>query len=112
MYEIGILRALGCKNQTVALMFMLNMGIVALIIAFISIAGVRILDPMLNSMLIDNLENMLNTALIKNLKILRFNFLSAVVDMLTVILLSFLSSARVFLACRKVKPINIIRSKE
>ncbi len=112
MYEIGILRALGCKNKTVAGIFMLNMAAVATIIALISIVGVRILDPALNSVLIDNLATILDTAMIKNVKILKFDLLSAIVDTLTIILLSFLSSLSVFLSCRKIKPISIIQNKE
>lgn len=112
MYEIGILRALGCKNKTVAGIFMLNMTFVSLIIAFISIVSVRVLDPFLNSTLIENLSVMLDIALIKDLRILQFNILSASVDVITIIFLGLLSSLGVFLSCRKIKPMSIIQNRE
>ena len=112
MYEIGILRALGCKNKTVASMFMINMGVVAAAIALISIVGVRVLDTVLNRVLMDNLSNILQTMPIRNLRILQFDLLSASVDMLTVILLSFLAAFGVFFACRKIKPMDIIHDTD
>ncbi len=112
MYEIGILRALGCKNKTVAGIFMLNIALVSLIIALISILSVRILDPVLNSTLIENLSVMLNVALIKDLRILQFSLLSAAVDVITILLLAFLCALGVFLSCRKIKPISIIQNGE
>ena len=112
MYEIGILRALGCKNKTVAGIFMLNMALVSFIIALISIVSVRVLDPVLNSTLIENLSVILDVTLIKDLKILQFDILSAVVDVLTIILLGFFASLGVFLSCRKIKPISIIQKGE
>ena len=112
MYEIGILRALGCKNKTVASMFMINMGVVAIAISLISIVGVRVLDTVLNRVLMDNLSNILQTMPIRNLRILQFDLLSASVDMLTVILLSFLAAFGVFFACRKIKPMDIIHDTD
>lgn len=112
MYEIGILRALGCKNKTVAGIFMLNMALVSFIIAFISIVSVRVLDPLLNTTLIENLSVMLDIALIKDLRILQFDILSAAVDVLTILVLGFLSAFGVFLSCRKIKPISIIQNGE
>ena len=112
MYEIGILRALGCTNKTIAGVFMQNMAVVASCVAFISIFGVQILDPLLNKTLMDNLARMLDVTMIQDLRILRFNLFSAILNMLTIIFVSFLSSVGVFLSCRKIKPINIIRSQE
>ena len=112
MYEIGILRALGCKNKTVAGIFMLNIALVSLIIALISIISVRILDPVLNSTLIENLSVMLDVALIKDLRILQFSLLSAAIDVITILLLGFLCALGVFLSCRKIKPISIIQNGE
>ena len=52
MYEIGVLRALGCTNRTVASIFSLGTLTLSLIIAAISVAGVFALDPLMNGILI------------------------------------------------------------
>ena len=112
MYEIGVLRALGCTNQTVANVFSGGTVIISVFIAVISLGGVFALDPLMNGILVENLADMLNIIPLRKVKILKFNLLSAIVDMLTILILSFFSSLGVFLSCRKIKPMNIIRNKE
>ena len=112
MYEIGVLRALGCTNRAVAAIFSVGTLILSLMISLISLVGVFSLDPLMNGMLIENLADMLNVIPLKKIKILNFNLLSAIVDMLTILILSFFSSLGVFLSCRKIKPMNIIRNKD
>ena len=110
MYEIGVLRALGCRNRTVAFFFMRPLFEIAIFIAAISVTSVLILEPILNEILISNLALLLDTAPIKELKILHFNLLSAGIDVITVTLLSFISSLIIIRSCKKIKPINIIRN--
>ena len=112
MFEVGVLRALGCKNKTVACAFMINMVQIAIFVAVISIVSVRVLDSTLNRILIENLEKMFDTALIKNLHILRFSILSALVDTVTILLLGFVASFGVFRSCRRIKPMSIIQNRD
>ena len=76
------------------------------------IGGVLLLDPMLNDLLIENLAVMLDTVPIHELRILRFNLPSACIDIATILFLSVISSLGVFMSCRRIRPINIIRNKE
>lgn len=112
MYEIGVLRALGYKNLTVATLFMRNLVIMSAFIALISIGGVLVLDSTLNAILIENLALMLDSSPIKELTIIKFSILSACIDMLTILVLSFISSLGALSSCRRIKPMNIIRDRE
>ena len=112
MYEIGVLRAIGCNNRTVAGLFTVNTVVTMAFITVLSIAGVRVLDPIMNEVLVENLAVVLSTSPIIKLKILKFNFISAIVDILTILLLGLLASFGVFTSCKKIKPINIIRNRE
>ena len=112
LYEIGVLRALGSKNETISQLFTYNLLVMAVFISIISIGGFLISIPLLNDLLIENLAIMLNTGPIKALKILHFDLLSSLIDVITILLLSFLSSFSVLMSCKKIKPINIIRNKD
>lgn len=111
-YEVGVLRALGIGTSAVSRLFMYDLLTVGAVIAVVSLSAVVRLDPVLNTVLSDNLAAILDTVPLRELHILHFSFLSALIDVATVLALSALSSLAAFRFCRRLRPIAIIRNKD
>ena len=112
MYQIGVLRALGCKNKIISNLFLYNLLIMGFFISLISLIVTGIAIPILNDVLLENMMPMLYVTPSNDFEVLRFNFFTATMDLITIMIISVLSSLQIFASCKKIKPINIIRSKE
>lgn len=112
VYEIGVLRALGTQTHNLAALFALQMFVLGLIIAVISVPAMYLGAKVGNSLLVRGFVAYSGNYLANNVTIIRFRPVTALVGMLLIIVLSMAASVVPILALRRIKPRQIINSKE
>lgn len=108
-YDIGVIRALGGRNSTIAFAFIFQIVVLAVCILTLSITGMSILDAKMNSILVSNLASLMNIKPISGLTMISFEPLSVFVIVVTVLALCLISVETMIRMSRKLKPISIIR---
>lgn len=112
IYEIGVLRALGGKNSNIGKLFIMQMLFVGLIISLLTALGMYGATVFTNNLLTENFFIYLNNPAFSTLKILSFNPLILIIDLVLVLLITLLSSFGPILKLRKIKPTNILKAKD
>lgn len=113
MYDIGVMRALGCKNKQIGLMFTMQILFVGVITCAISIIGIICLDGVVNNLLLTSMSKFmgLNENFL-TLTLIQFNPLIILIILGLVLLITILATVIPFIAIRRIKPIKIIRKTD
>ena len=112
LFEIGVIRALGGKNEDLYVVFLHQILYLLIFVSIISSITLVFLDDVINNILVENIMLFLNNSYIKDLSIVSFNPILIIVNLLSLSVLTIMGSSSLLLMLRKIKPINIIRKKE
>lgn len=112
MHDIGILKALGCKNMSIGTVFGLQLLLIALCTIVLSIVGYFFFIDLANDVLIESLKVLAPSHIVLDLEFLTFKINIAGINSLLVIVLTLISFVMPMMKIYKIKPVQIIKAKE
>ncbi len=112
MHEIGILKALGAKSRTIGIVFGIQVLLIAILTAIISIISYSFLIGLTNDLLINSFQTVISGKMILNLEF--FAFSPAVVwqSCILILVLAVISFLLPMIRIRRLNSVDIIRAKE
>lgn len=112
MHDIGILKALGCKNSTIGAIFGLQLALIAIFTIILSAIGYFFFIDLANTVLIDSLKVLAPGYTVIDMKFLTFRMSIACLNSLAVVLLTLISFVIPMINIYRIKPVKIIKAKE
>ena len=112
MHDIGILKALGCKNNTIGIVFGLQLLLIAIFTIILSTVGYFIFIDLANDVLIESLKVLAPTHIVLDLDFLTFKMDIVGINSLLVVVLTIISFVIPMLKIYRIKPVKIIKTKE
>lgn len=112
MHEIGILKALGTKNNTIAVIFGLQVLLIAILTCVLSTVGYYIFIDHANVILIESLKRLAPGRIVLDLTFLSFIPSVAWINNILVFVLTALSLVPPLVKIKAIKPVKIIKAKE
>ena len=112
MYEIGVLKALGCKFSRFAIMFTLHTLVISVLLFGFSLLGLYVVSDLANTILTESLKQLAPNYIILNLNFIKFNFDLILRDNLLISGIAFISTLVPIIFLKQIKPITIIKAKE
>lgn len=111
-YQIGVLRALGSRTKDIVGIFITQIVLVGLIICVLFALAFYFIIPFANDLLINSFVKYVNDASITNIKLLAFDPYVMLTGFAIIVGVTLMSTIAPFVAVRRIKPINIIKSKD
>ena len=112
MHEIGILKALGTKNNSIGVVFGLQVVLIALLTCVLSTVGYYFFIDIANDVLIESLKRLAPSQVVLDLDFLTFKPSVALVNCALVFALSLISLVIPMIKIKAIKPVKIIKAKE
>ena len=112
MYEIGVLKALGCNYINFVVMFCLHTVVVALMTIIFFTLGFAIFSDLANQILVDSLKILATKSVMLDLEFIYFNINLVLMNSILVLIISLLSTIVPTILIKQIKPITIIKAKE
>ena len=112
MHDIGILKALGCKNSTIGAVFGLQLALIAVFTIILSSLGYFFFIDLANTVLIDSLKILADGYTVIDMKFLSFRMIIACLNSVAVIALTLVSFIIPMIHIYRIKPVKIIKAKE
>ena len=112
MHDIGILKALGCKNSTIGIIFGLQLLLIAICTIILSTIGYFFFIDLANDVLIESLKVLAPSHIVLDLDFLTFKINVVGVNSLLVVILTIVSFIIPMLKIYSIKPVQIIKTKE
>ena len=112
MHEIGILKALGTKNNSIGVVFGLQVVLIALLTCVLSTVGYYFFIDIANDVLIESLKRLAPSQVVLDLDFLTFKPAVALVNCALVFALSLISLVIPMIKIKAIKPVKIIKAKE
>ena len=111
-YDIGVLKGIGLKNKYVVEIFLRHLVLnIAIMITIISVS-LFFVEDLLNGILTNNLMEKMPSILLEGMQVLKFDVFVILLVYLFVIALSIFTTFLLVSSLKKIKPIEIIKSKE
>ena len=111
-HEIGILKALGCKNSTISVTFGLQLLLIMALTIIMSILGYLLFIGAANDVLVSSLKELAPNRVVLDLEFLTFKPMIALINSLLIVVLTVVSFVIPMLSIYNIKPVKIIKSKE
>lgn len=111
LYEIGVLKSLGCKNFDISIIFFIKTLFTGLLISILSILGIILFTKVGNNILVNSFENFA-TAKFNNVNIIYNNVNLATLDVVLTLIIILISSFIPLFYLSKIKPIVILRNNK
>ena len=112
MYEIGVLKAIGCKSNKFAFMFILHTLLMVVFIILFSYCGYYMFSGIANTVLVESIKKFAPSYMVIDLKFISFNHVIMLYDSFVVFIIAILSTFIPVNILRKIEPITIIKAKE
>ncbi len=112
MHDIGILKALGCKNSTIGIVFGLQLLLIAIFTIILSTIGYFFFIDLANNVLIESLKVLAPSHIILDLDFLTFKLNIVCINSILVMILTVISFVIPMLKIYRIKPVKIIKTKE
>ena len=112
MYEIGVMKALGCKQSRFSIMFGLHTLFTAIIVCLFTILGVWLTHDFANTILVESIKVFASAHMMLDLQFIRFNWTYILQDSIVVFVVTIISTLVSIFRLRAIKPIMIIKAKE
>jgi ABC-type antimicrobial peptide transport system permease subunit len=112
IYEIGVLKALGCKFSRFVIIFITHTIIINILLFGISILGFYMISGLANTILTESLKQLAPSYIVLNLNFIKFNFSLISLDNILISSISLISTLVPMILLKKIKPIAIIKAKE
>lgn len=112
MHEIGILKALGMKNDAIGVIFGLQVGLIAMLTCVLATVGYYFFIGIANDILVDSLKRFSSARVVLDMNILFFRPEIAKTNCLLVWVLTLASLIFPMIKIKAIKPVKIIKAKE
>ena len=112
MHDIGIMKALGCKNNTIGIVFGLQVLLIALCTIILSTVGYFVFIGLANDVLIESLKVLAPSYIVLDLDFLTFKLNIVFINSILVVILTIISFIIPMLKIYRIKPVQIIKTKE
>ena len=112
IHEIGILKALGCKNNTIGVVFGLQLLLIAICTVLLSTVGYFFFIDLANDVLIESLKMLAPSHIVLDLDFLTFKMSIVYLNSLLVLALTLISFVIPMIKIYRIKPVQIIKAKE
>jgi len=111
-HDIGILKALGSKNSTIGMIFGLQLLLLAILTVILSILGYYFFIDQANDVLISSLKQLAEHRVVLDLEILSYKPIIALSNSGLIVVLSIISFVVPMIKICRIKPVQIIKTKE
>ena len=112
MHDIGILKALGTKNKSVAVIFGLQVLLIAILTCIISTIGYYVVLDLANEMLVKSLRKIAAERILPEVDFLTFELDVILYNCLLTFALSILSLIIPLMKIKRIKPVKIIKTRD
>ena len=112
MHEIGIMKALGTKNNSISVIFGLQVILIALFTCILSTVGYYGFIDLANTVLVESLKQFAPSATVLDLDFLVFKPAVAFMNCVLVFALALVSLFIPMMKIKAIKPVKIIKAKE
>ena len=112
IYEIGVMKALGCKQSRFSIMFGLHTLFITITVCIMTILGVWLTHDFANVVLVKSINMLAPSYTMLDLQFIRFNWTYILQDSIIVFVVAIISTLVSILRLRAIKPIMIIKAKE
>lgn len=112
MFEIGMLRALGCSTAKVGSMFLMQVALMCVVVCVIGAAGGAIGTAVADDAVVAHFEEAYPVAALSDLSVAEYDSAHMAADCAVAVAVLAASGILPVLAVRRVDPVKIIRAKE
>ena len=112
MHEIGILKAIGTSNKSVAVVFGLQILLIAVLTSIMTTIGYYYFIDIANDILIESLKQLAPSQVVLDLQFLTFKTDIAITNCILILLLAGASLFAPIIKIKNIKPVKIIKAKE
>lgn len=112
IYEIGVMKALGCKQSRFSLIFGLHTLFIAVLVFVMSVIGIWLTYDFANTILVESINVLAPSYQMLYLQFIRFNWTYILQDSIVVFIVTIISTLVAILRLNAIKPIMIIKAKE
>lgn len=112
MYEVGVMKALGCKLSRFFVIFGLHTLLIAVATIVVSVVGYVAFANVANRILVESLKVIAPARIMLDLQFIKFDWQLALINSAAVVLISIVSTTIPIILLKRIKPITIIKAKE
>lgn len=112
MYEVGVMKALGCKLSSFFVIFGLHTLLIAFTTIVVFVVGYVAFANVANHILLESLKAITPTKIILDLQFIKFDWRLALINSAVVVFISIVSTIIPIILLRRIKPVTIIKAKE
>lgn len=112
IYEVGVMKALGCKLSRFFVIFGLHTLLIAVATIVVSVAGYVAFANVANHILVESLKAIAPAKIMLDLQFIKFDWQFALINSAAVVLISIVSTTIPIILLKRIKPITIIKAKE
>ena len=112
MYEVGVMKALGCKLSSFFVIFGLHTLLIAFTTIVVFVVGYVAFANVANHILLESLKAITPTKIMLDLKFIKFDWQLALINSAVVVFISIVSTIIPIILLRRIKPVTIIKAKE
>ena len=112
MHEIGIMKALGTKNNSIGVIFGLQVMLIAILTCALATAGYYYFIDLANTVLVESLMRFNPSSIVLDLDFLTFKPEIAVENCILIFILAFASLVIPMIKIKAIKPVKIIKAKD
>ena len=112
MYEVGVMKALGCKLSSFFVIFGLHTLLIAFTTIVVFVVGYVAFANVANHILLESLKAITPTKIMLDLQFIKFDWQLALINSAVVLFISIVSTIIPIILLRRIKPVTIIKAKE
>ena len=112
MYEVGVMKALGCKLSSFFVIFGLHTLLIAFTTIVVFVVGYVAFANVANHILLESLKAITPTKIMLDLQFIKFDWQLALINSAVVVFISIVSTIIPIILLRRIKPVTIIKAKE
>ena len=112
MYEVGVMKALGCKLSSFFVIFGLHTLLIAFTTIVVFVVGYVAFANVSNHILLESLKAITPTKIMLDLQFIKFDWRLALINSAVVVFISIVSTIIPIILLRRIKPVTIIKAKE